>query len=189
MPLEVEFRAILSEARFVAVERRLKAEADDLGPDDKQIWFYVLPDKLLKVVHDESRARGRIVVKASKIGNGSVFPETEIQIPVEDVSAALQIFDLLGFSGTMHHASNKRHNFRLRGVEIALKWSADWAHHAEFEVLLPDGSSASDVAEAESLIRSVAADLDVALMSDAELTAFVSRFEARRRTGPAGEPI
>lgn len=188
MPLEIEFRARLSREEFAEVEQLLRRMAEDLGPDDKEIWFYVLSDKLLKVVHDQSQGRGRIVVKSSKIGNGFVFPETEVRILAEDISAAVEIFDLLGFSDTMHQASNKRHNYRYRGVEIAMKWSEAWSHHAEFEVLLPDGASDRAIAAAESAIKSVAAELGVALMTDAELAALVSEFETQRRNHATGRP-
>jgi adenylate cyclase class IV len=188
MPLEIEFRAKLSEGKFAAVEQLLTQVAEDLGPDDKHIWFYVLPDKLLKVVHDQSHGRGRIVVKSSKIGHGSVFPETEVRIPAEDVAAAVEIFEQLGFSDTMHQASNKRHNYRYRGVEIAMKWSDVWSHHAEFEVLLPDGASDQAIGAAKSTIHSAAAELGVTLMTDAELAALVSAFEAHRGTSGAGTP-
>jgi adenylate cyclase class IV len=187
MALEVEFRAKMSASQFAAVEDRLRQVAEDLGPDDKQIWFYVLPDKLLKVVHDRSHDSGRIVVKSNKIGHGAVFPETEVRIPVEDIPAAIRIFDMLGFSDLMHQAANRRHNYRYRHVEIAMKWSEAWSHHAELEVLLPDGSSAEAIAAAESAIASVAADLGIRLMTDQQLVALVSEFEIKREISDSDE--
>ena len=48
MALEIEFRARFDEAMYETVRSRLQRQGDDLGVDDKHIYFYVLPDKLLK---------------------------------------------------------------------------------------------------------------------------------------------
>ncbi|WP_225846374.1 hypothetical protein [Streptomyces sp. HPF1205] len=186
MAIEIEMRARFDELAHDRLITRLEREGEDLGRDDKRIYFYVLPDKLLKVTDNIAAGSAKITLKAGKIGQGAAFPETEIPIAREDVDAAVRIFNHLGFEGEMHEAFNQRRNFRFRGVEIAVKWSEAWGHHAEFEVLLADTSGQAALDEAEARIRAVARELDVTLMSEQELADFTAAFEAAERARKAG---
>ncbi|WP_117214062.1 hypothetical protein [Allorhizocola rhizosphaerae] len=185
MTLEIEYRAQLTEAEFATLAKLLGQRGDDLGQDDKHIWFYVLPDKLLKVVHNISHDTGKIVVKTSRIGSGAAFPETELPIAAADVPTAVRLFDALGYTPHMHDAHNERHNWRYRGVEIAMKWSQAWGHHAEFEVVLPDDAGPEEVSQGQAMIASVAAELGVRLMTEEELAEFTRQFEARQAAASA----
>jgi hypothetical protein len=80
----------------------------------------------------------------------------------------------------MHRAFNERHDFHYRGVEIALKHSEAWGHHAEFEVLLDGEPSNGDKDGAIARIRQVAAELGVELMSEQELAEFTAEFERKQ---------
>jgi adenylate cyclase class IV len=185
LPLEIEMRARFDEAAHDRLISRLVQEGEDFGCDDKRIYFCVLPDKLLKVTDNIAAGTAKITLKAARIGQGSAFPETEIAIAREDVAAAVRIFRQLGLADEMHEAYNRRRNFRYRGVEIAVKWSQAWGHHAEFEVLLPDGAEQAARDEAEARVRAVARDLDVTLMSERELAEFTAAFEAAERARKA----
>jgi len=180
MTLEIEHRAQLSESAYATLADQLGQRGEDLGQDDKHIWFYVLPDKLLKVVHNISHGTGKIVVKTNRIGSGAAFPETELPISAADVPTAVRLFDALGYASHMHDAHNERRNWRYRGVEIAMKWSQAWGYHAEFEVVLPDDAGPAEINEAHALIASVADELGVRLMSEDELAEFTRQFEARQ---------
>jgi len=180
MPLEIEHRAQLTEEEFDALADKLRQRGVDLGPDNKHIWFYVLPDKLLKVVHNITHGDGKIVVKANRIGEGSAFPEVELSIAANDVPAAIEIFRVLGYGQYMHDAYNQRHNWRYGTVEIALKRSEAWGPHAEFEVVVADGASPAEIDEANDRVRTAAKDLGVRLMSEEELADFTRRFEAKQ---------
>jgi adenylate cyclase class IV len=191
LAVEIEMRARFDEAAHDRLLSRLEAEGEDLGCDDKLIHFYVLPDKLLKVTDNTATGTAKITLKDSKIGQGSAFPETEIQIARQDVAAAVQVFNALGFDDVRHEAFNRRHNFRFRGVEIAVKWSEAWGHHAEFEVLLGDQPTEAERDEAEARVRAVAQELDVPLMSEQELADFTAAFEAaerERKSATAAQP-
>lgn len=178
MPVEIEFRARFDERQRDHLVRRLTQDGTDLGRDDKHIFFYVLPDKLLKVTDNTTAGTAKITLKGSRIGQGSAFQETEFPIAREDVSAAVKLFDELGFGETMHDAVTIRRNFEFMGVEIAVKWSGVWGYHAEFEVLLPDGAEETERESAGSLIADVAAELGVTLMTEQELADFTAAFEA-----------
>jgi adenylate cyclase class IV len=180
MSLEIEYRAQLTEDEFDALTDRLRQRGEDLGPDNKHIWFYVLPDKLLKVVHNISHNSGKIVIKTNRIGSGSAFPEVELSIDASEVPAAIEIFRVLGYAQFMHDAYNQRHNWRYGAVEIALKRSEAWGPHAEFEVVVPDGASPTQIDDANQLVRSAAEDLGVRLMTELELADFTRQFEAKQ---------
>jgi adenylate cyclase class IV len=187
LPVEIELRARFDEATHGRLVARLEQEGTDLGCDDKNIFFYVLPDKLLKVTDNTAAGSAKITLKHSKIGQGVAFPETEIAIAREDIPAAVRVFNALGFESHMHQAFNQRHNYRFRGVEIAVKWSEAWGHHAEFEVLLDDNASDVAVQEATDRIFTVAKELEVTLMTEQELADFTAAFETAeqsRKTGP-----
>ncbi|WP_411130228.1 hypothetical protein [Streptomyces sp. x-19] len=181
MPIEIEMRARFSkEARDLLLDR-LNRDGEDLGPDDKHIYFYVLPDQLLKVTDNTAAGTAKITLKESKIGQGAAFAETEFAIASADVGAAVKLFNALGFEDAMHEASNLRHNFRFHGVEIAVKWSEAWGYHAEFEVLLADGASDAARTEAVATITDVANELGVTLMTEQELAEFTAAFEAAEK--------
>ncbi|MEU6442485.1 CYTH domain-containing protein [Streptomyces sp. NPDC047046] len=177
MAIEIEMRARFTEEEHDQLVRRLEAEGQDLGPDDKHIYFYVLPEQLLKVTDNTAAGTAKITLKGSRIGQGAAFAETEFAIARTDVPAAVRVFNALGFEASMHEAFNRRHNFRFNGVEIAVKWSEAWGYHAEFEILLEDGAGEDARAVAESAIRNTAAELGVALMTEQELVAFTAAFE------------
>ncbi|MET9447292.1 CYTH domain-containing protein [Streptomyces cinerochromogenes] len=187
MPVEIEMRARFDEEAYGRLVARLEQEGTDLGCDDKHIYFYVLPDQLLKVTDNTAAGTAKITLKHSKIGQGAAFPETEIAIAREDVSAAVRIFNALGFESQMHQAFNRRRNYRFRGVEIAVKWSEAWGHHAELEVLLDDNASDAARQEATDRIFAVAKELQVMLMTEQELADFTAAFEAEqaRTAAPA----
>ncbi|MEV6975169.1 hypothetical protein [Kitasatospora sp. NPDC093806] len=187
MAVEIEMRARFDKETHDQLMDRLRKDGEDLGDDAKHIYFYVLPEQLLKVTDNTAAGTAKITLKGSKIGQGAAFHETEFVIAREDVPAAVKVFNALGFESAMHEAFNFRHNFRFQGVEIALKWSEAWGYHAEFEVLLDDG--ASDVArdEASAQIVDVAAELGVTLMSEQELADFAAAFEAAEQERKARE--
>lgn len=181
MAVEIEMRARFTQEVHDQLVARLKADGEDLGPDDKHIYFYVLPDQLLKVTDNTAAGTAKITLKGSRIGQGSAFAETEFAIAPDDVPAAVKVFNALGFETAMHEAFNLRHNFRFQGIEIAVKWSEAWGYHAEFEVLLEDDAPDTAHAAAEAEITAVATMLGVTLMTEQELTDFTAAFELAER--------
>ncbi|OON74885.1 CYTH domain-containing protein [Streptomyces tsukubensis] len=181
MAIEIEMRARFTKEAHDRLVPLLEADGEDLGPDDKHIYFYVLPDQLLKVTDNTTAGTAKITLKGSRIGQGTAFAENEFALAPADVPTAVKVFNALGFETTMHEAFNYRHNFRFGGVEIAVKWSEAWGYHAEFEVLLEDSAPDAARAEAEARITDVATALGVTLMTEQELADFTATFEAAER--------
>ncbi|MFE2496872.1 hypothetical protein [Streptomyces scopuliridis] len=181
MAVEIEMRARFTKEAHDQLIVRLEADGEDLGRDDKHIYFYVLPDQLLKVTDNTAAGTAKITLKGSRIGQGAAFAESEFTIAPADVPTAVKVFNALGFETAMHEAFNFRRNFRFGDVEIAVKWSEAWGYHAEFEVLLDDAASDAARDEATAKITDVATELGVALMTEQELADFTAAFEAAEK--------
>jgi len=172
--IEVEFRSRFDEVKYKELERFFKEKAKNLGEDNKNVFFFILPDKLLKVVDNVSQKTAKIVLKLNKIGQGSDFEEIEIPISSSEVTKAVKIFSSLNLDADLMESFQKRHNYLYKGVEAALKYSEHWGYHLELEVLI-DNFSQKETAEAR--IRQIAQELDVHLMTDQELKEFTQRAE------------
>lgn len=176
--IEIELRAVFNEEKFNSLKAFLDKKAMYLGQDDKDVHFYIFPDKLLKVTDNISKASAKLTLKLNRIGQGSDFEEIEFPIKRIDVKKAVKMFDLLGMTDNVIHSFQSRHNYIFKGVELALKYSPEWKHHLELEIVIEDESQK---AEAEKKIREVARELDVKIMSEEELKEFVKKVEAEKK--------
>jgi adenylate cyclase class IV len=172
--IEVELRAKFDKATYDRLLDFLTKNATDLGADDKRVWFFVMPDKLLKVTHNVTKKNGKITLKLTKIGQGSSFEEIEFPIAESDIEKAVQIFTTIGHDYLVE-PEILRHDFSYKGVELALKYSKTWDYHLELEVLV---SAKEEEREAEAKIRSVADELGIEVMTEAELQKFTANIEA-----------
>ncbi|MGW3468766.1 hypothetical protein ACWDKQ_09900 [Saccharopolyspora sp. NPDC000995] len=180
MSVEVECRARFDWARHESLMAFLLANAENLGENNKHIHFYVLPDALLKVVHNLSSGTAKVSFKSNKIGQGAFFPEYEYAVDPAELETVVKTFNLLGFADARHDAHNERHDFRYKGVEIAVKYSEAWGYHAEFELVLPDGADRDAQRAALERIDTLASELGVQVMTEEELAAFTAEFEQKQ---------
>lgn len=171
--IEVEFRARFSKKKYDELLKFLSINAEDLGTDDKRVWFFCLPDRLLKVTHNISRKSGKITLKLTKIGKGNHFKEIEFSVAEESVETAVQLFVNLGYD-YLFEPIILRHNFLYKGVELALKYSKTWGYHLELEIMI---SSIIQKERAEKKILGVAKELGVTTMSEEELWEFTQNVE------------
>jgi len=172
--IEIEHRARSDKTTYDNISNFLNANAEDLGEDDKDAYFFLFPDKLLKTVNNISKKTAKIVLKLNKIGKGNDFEEIEIPIRPEDFNAATKLFVALR-TGDYMHSFQKRHNYLYKGVELALKWSEAWGHHLELEVVVSDLAKKEEI---EKKIAAVADELRVSLMTNRELLEFTQTAEA-----------
>lgn len=171
--IEIEHRALLTEDQYNNLLAYLSEHATDLGADDKQVYFFLMPDKLLKVSHNISKQSGKITLKLNRIGQGSAFEEIEFPIAAEDVTKAVNLFKLLGHEYLVEPTIRRR-NYVYNGVEFAVKYSKSWGYHAELEIVIDDPKHQ---AAADSQIHSVASELGLTLMTDEEQAAFTKNVE------------
>ncbi len=170
--IEIEFRAILNKTQYKKIEMFLKNKAKSLGKDDKDVYFFTMPDKLLKVVNNISKKSAAIVIKLNEIGKGSDFEEIEIPILQRNIKKAVKIFTMLGISDNIMHDFQKRHNYLYKGVELALKYSDVWGYHLELEIMV-DNKDKKEIAE--NKIRKIADELNIRLMTEKELAEFIRK--------------
>lgn len=176
--IEIEFRALLSKTQYKRIQKFLSTNAKDLGEDDKDVYFFIMPAKLLKIVNSISKNNAALVVKLNKIGKGSDFAEIEIPIAQQDIKKAVEVFTALGITNNVMRSFQKRHNYFYKGVELALKHSNVWGYHIEFEILVNNKNQKNT---AEKKIKCLANELEIKLMSDSELSEFTRKAEEKYR--------
>ncbi|MBP7786045.1 CYTH domain-containing protein [Patescibacteria group bacterium] len=177
--IEIELRSMFDEATYNRLNDFFAKNAEDLGEDNKDVFFFLIPGKLLKVVNNISKKTAKIVLKLSRIGHGSDFDETEIAISPIDYNKAVEMFTRLGFND-IQNTFQKRHNYLYKGVEMALKYSNTWGYHLELEIVV---HNTSEKGRAEQKIREVADELDVHILSDKELAKFTKKVNADYKKG------
>ena len=181
--IEVEFRSLVSKEKLKELEIFLKGSAENLGQDNKKTYFFILPDRFLKVVNNTSQKSAKIVLKLNKMGRGCNFEEVEIPISQKDVTKSIKLFESLGI-GPAHFFDQRRHNYLYNGIEIALKKSELWGYHVELEIVIADQK---DKAKAENKIRKLAKELGIKLMTEREIAKFVGQLEENYKEGKYGK--
>lgn len=175
--IEIELRSMFDEEKYNSLKKFLDEKAEYLGQDDKDVHFFIFPDKLLKVSDNISKGSAKLTLKLNRIGQGSDFEEIEFPIKREDTKKAVTMFDALHMTDNVIHSFQSRHNYAYKGVELALKFSSDWKHHLEIEILV---EKKSQKAEAERKIQQIADELGVKIMTEEELKEFVKKVEAEK---------
>ena len=178
--IEIELRSVFDRKKHNELKEFLGKNAEDLGEDDKDVFFFLLPDKITKATHNISKKTAKIVIKLNRIGRGtSDFEEIEIPINPSDFDKAVKLFSALPFD-QIQNSYQKRHNYLLDGVEIALKWTESWGYHMELEIVVDDVAKRE---EAENKIRKVAEKLGVQIMSEEELKDFTKKIDENYKKG------
>ena len=176
--IEIEFRAIFDKQKYDNLRKFLVKNAQNLGEDDKDVFFFTLKDKLLKVVNNISKKNAQIVLKLNRIGNGSNFEEFELPIPRNKVNQAVKIFTAINLTDNIMHSFQRRINFIYKDVEVALKYSDVWGYHLELEKVINDEKKKQMT---EEKIKKVANELKIKLMTDEELAEFTKKAEKNYR--------
>lgn len=171
--IEIELRSLIDERKFIELNKFLEEKAKDLGEDNKDTYFFLFPDKLLKVTNNITKESAKITLKLNKIGVGSHFKEIEIPISPKDVENMVTAFKLIGFSNNQY-SFQFRHNYLYKNVEIAVKYTQSWGFHVELEVMISEDENKT---EAYNKINTVANELGLAIMSNQELKEFTSKID------------
>lgn len=178
--IEIELRSVFGKAKYNQLKSFLDKKADYLGPDDKEVYFFLLPDKIVKVVNNISKGSAKIVIKLNRIGRGtSDFEEIEILITLSDFEKAVNLFSALPFD-QVESSYQKRYNYSYKGVELALKWSNTWGYHLELEIVVDDKAKKE---KAEVVIRGIAEELGVEIMTEEELSVFAKKIDENYKKG------
>ena len=169
---------VLTEGAYKELAEKLDREAALLGTDDKEVSYYIFPDKLLKVVRNISKGTAKLSLKLTALGAGSSFREFEVPFPEESFETMKSICENISAPDQVISGTQKRTNYEYQGVEVALKWSEDWGYHVEFEIMVSD---LSEKEAADARIHAVAAELSVPLMTEEEVGAFSAMVRAKKK--------
>ena len=173
---EIEFRTKFDVDKFNSLKEFLDGNAENLGEDNKDCYYYIFTDKLLKLVNNTSKKTAKISLKLSRIGDGAAFPEMEFYFPPQEFETAHRLFEALSLPAKVMYGPQKRTNYLYKNCEIALKYSDAWGYHMEIEQVI---DSKEKQAKAEADIRSVADELGITLMSEEELKEFTKIAESK----------
>lgn len=178
--IEIELRAMFDEEKFNSLKIFLDENAEYLGQDDKDVWFFLMPDKFAKVTKNISKDTAKMTLKLNRPGRGSSdFEEIEYPINPNDFDKAVKLFSNLSFD-ERQNSYQERHNYLYKGVELSLKFTETWGHHLELEVLINDSDEQK---EAESKIHRVAENLGVHVLSEEELDKITKRIDEEYKQG------
>jgi len=176
--IEVEFRSMLSKQKHDSLKIYFDKKAKYLGQDDKDVYFYIFSDKLLKVTDNVTKKTAKLTLKLNRIGQGSSFEEIEFPIDPINVGKAVKMFNSLEITEDTIHSFQTRHNYSYKGVELALKYSSEWKHHLELEIVV---HNLSQKYVAENKIKELAGELNIKIMTEEELKDFVKEIESQKR--------
>ena len=178
--IEVELRSLLNEKQFIDLNDFLIKNGKDLGEDNKDSHFFILPDKLLKVTDNITKNNAKITLKLQRIGLGSDFEEIDVNFFREDVPKIVKIFNILGFNNHLYSYQN-RHNYLYKDIEFAIKYTVSWGFHCEMEMMVADKK---DAPKAVKQMNEVASELGLKIMTDEELKKFLTKIETGWERGP-----
>jgi len=178
--IEVELRCVFDKKKYESLKKFLDNHAVDLGEDNKDVWFFLLPDRFAKVTKNISKGTAKITVKLNRPGRrGSDFEEIEYSIDPDDFDKAVKLFSNLPFN-ERQNSYQRRHNYLYKGVELALKFTESWGYHLELEILIHDLTQQK---EAERKVYQVANELGVHILSEQELDRITKRIDKEYRQG------
>ena len=173
--IEVEIRGLLTKECYDRIIKFLDAEGQNKELDDRKTTFFIIPEKTLKITQKVSQNKAKICLKTGDIAKASSQTEFEIDIEPSQFAVAENIFLQLGYT-QIQHTEQKRINYVYEGVEFAIKWSVDFGYHFEMEVMV---GAESEVASARDILHSLAARLDLQVMSSDEFGARCREIDLR----------
>lgn len=174
--LEIEKRGILTKKEYDNLLHFFEKKAISLGDDNKDVVYYIYNNKLLKIVDNASKGNSKISLKMNKIGNGSVFPETEVIFSRKDFEKVKFILDTITNPEKIMTGIQKRKNFIYKNCEFAVKWSKYWGYHFEVEKLV-EVEDKEKIRQANNDLDSITKELNIKTMSDNELKIFTKKAE------------
>mgnify|MGYP001372013535 CR=1 FL=1 len=175
--IEVEYYSLISPEKHEELNQFLMKNADDLGEDNKETYYFLLHEKTFKVVNNVSNNTAKIVLKIGRIGKENFFDETEVPISPDDYDNTVKIFKEI-LDCQVIKSYQDRHNFSYKGVDISVKYSNEWGHHVELEILISD---LKDKDEADKKIFEIAAELELKVLTVDEAKALTDKIERGNR--------
>lgn len=164
MAIEVEKKALLSEEAYQQLpEQILALGGQDAGNQDTDSIFYVTDGAQVKLQATPASGKAKLAWKSGDYDDGAAARrEIEVQLAPSEFEAAEQFIDALLTGVKKVPTTQKRHNYELDGVAIAVKYSEHWGYHVELDQEVP---TEEGVVIAEERIQQVADKLNMTLLT------------------------
>ena len=174
--IEIEERARFDAATYERVKKQLEALAEEIHADDKEVVYYIYPDKLLKAVHNISEGTCKLSYKSKKVGGGTTVKEEELILPGKHFAGLIIFCDSAYQDATKRiNSPQKRTNYKIGDLEVALKYTNDYGHHLEIDALVANEAAE---ASAHQKILALSKSLDIKLMTQQDLLDLQKEIEA-----------
>ncbi|MFA4954044.1 MAG: hypothetical protein WC641_01905 [Patescibacteria group bacterium] len=175
--IEVELRGLLTPEEYDALIKRLEREGVAFEADDKDTFFFNVPQGIFKVCDEISKDQGKLSLKIGSEETGAL-KEMEIVIKREQVPSFMEFFAALGYT-EYHHVPQKRKNFFLKDSTLSLKFTPDFQYHFELEGELLDDEAL--VEEEKKHLKSICDQYGIVPLEPEEIAAKVK--EIRKQIG------
>lgn len=178
---ECEVRGFFAdEQRFEQILAELSLQADRVEADNRETIFFMLENATLKVAVQNDKGKAKIAYKQGDIVRSMAQREIELAIKPEEAHAAVELFQLLGFTD-IQNTVQKRTNLFFGDIEVAMKWSKDWGYHFEAETIV---KKEGDVPGGLKKLQEFCEKQNLAIMSEEEFEVFRQKVDAQHRAAP-----
>jgi adenylate cyclase class IV len=171
--IEVEKRAVIDKVVYEAIGGQILAKGGvDWGVNDTDSTFYIHDSWQLKVQHQVSKGTAKIAWKSGGVDGAASRREVELSLAPDDVDKANEVIVALSPEAKAYPTKQKRHDYVLDDIGIAVKHSNDWGYHVELDCVVSDASGVDDVL---TRIAELAESLGLHLFTPEEEKAFVEK--------------
>lgn len=132
MNYEIEQRALLSREQYEKLYYFLSKETD-IETDNKDVYFFISNNWLLKISHEISKMNAKIWLKDSNISNAIITKEFEVTIDSKKIQEFLKLFEKLWYK-YQQRSAQIRTNFNYKWTIVSLKHSKSRWYHCEVEI-------------------------------------------------------
>jgi predicted adenylyl cyclase CyaB len=170
MAIEVELRSFIPEEKFNALFAYFRKEADYLGIDNQETWYF---DALQDLRIQKNDAYAKIWIKKGKM-HDECREEVEIKFDRKDFGKLDALFSSLGY-GVSIKWFRTRHSFLWEGVSVTLDDTRGYGRILELERLVEEAEKDAALTDLKEKI----AALGVAITSREEFDRRFREYEER----------
>lgn len=178
MSIEVEKRGLLEQKVYLELPEKLRLlGAKNYGENNTSTVFYLLDRAQLKLQVLSSKRQAKIAWKSGGFDGSAHRREIEVNIDYDSYESATDLLEVLVPSSTKKvPTEQKRQDFELDDLSIALKYSDHWGYHIEIDKNVTDELGVDDALEQ---INTLANKLGIKLFSEEEEAKFVAGLLAK----------
>jgi predicted adenylyl cyclase CyaB len=183
MNIELEYRTLLSEDKFLNIKKTLTEKGIFLGNDSKHTIFYIWDDRLGKVVYNDATKVTKLSMKLGRISESESLEEIEFYLDYSEKASAERLLETFT-PKDIQKVYQFRDNYQYKGIDLAVKYTQSWGFHMELEKIIHEES---EKAAAEQEIRIIAEELGCVIMTTAEVKTYTEKMDKGHNYGKYSE--